>query len=90
MRPNRPHIPSFIYFSKSSEDKQFRAASLLAFSNRLISSQSFSNFRRLPPLRFAFQRLFRFGEAVFTEEVQKSQEGKETNLQKTSKIAATH
>jgi hypothetical protein len=59
MRPNRPHIPSFIYISKSADTKQPDNPKLGLFC-RLISNYSSDNFRRLPqppkPPRFRLRQ----------------------------------
>ena len=83
MRPNRPHIPSFITFSKSTKTKQNRGANLLAFPEpphlQIFRPSARLPFRVSASLRLRFRpspSLFRFGEAVFTETRRNPQEEK--------------
>lgn len=82
MRPNRPHIPSFITSSKSQKTKQNRGANLLAFPDRRTFRISEPPLHSSPRSRFPSRRfrpspsLFRFGEPVFTETLKHPQEKK--------------
>ena len=51
MRPNRPHIPSYITFSKSTKTKQIQVANLLAFPETAVSPE-------FPNLNSAFRSAF--------------------------------
>ena len=83
MRPNRPHIPSTIQFSKSVDTKQSDNPNFGLICRR-ASRYSFGSFRRLPKLpqsaaprlRRAASRLV-FGEALSRTHRQKEQEEKD-------------
>jgi hypothetical protein len=83
MRPNRPHIPSFITSSKSQKTKQIRGANRLAFPEPPYLQISQTNPQiqvsvpASPNPRFRpSPSLFRFGEPLSTATSQNPQEEK--------------
>ena len=81
MRPNRPHIPSSFHPVKehTQRTKTSEAASFPAYPRPLIFQIFRTSASFLLSLRRRFRpspSLFRFGEAVFTEERREPQEGK--------------
>ena len=77
MRPNRPHIPSTIQFSKSADTKQPDNPNFGLICRR-VSNYSVGNFRRLPPSQrrtaSSAPRRLVFGEPVSRATTQNPQE----------------
>jgi hypothetical protein len=89
MRPNRPHIPSFIQTVKERGNKIPRPPKLSAHPLPCIQD-SLCDFRRVPSASDPVSVHLRFGEAVFTETRRNPQEEKTqkmTFFQNAQKVA---